>query len=602
MAMDRSHGAARFRRIASLMAMLVSMVALAASGPQQEGPVGASASRQADDVLVIVIDGPIDAVTAQSVRRRIAMAEQSGADAIVFELDTPGGAIGAVLEICEAIKTSSIPNTVAWVHHEAISGGAFIAVACRDMVTADPAKLGNALPVLTALGIFHVPMSESDRQKMISQLLVELVDSARRHGYDEKLVQGFITLGVELWLVEKIDDPSQRLFIDREEYKLLFGTEPDAASPEIPSFEIGERGTDVAEAPEGDDFEPQATQKAGEDDPTRFQPASPQLQRFVDEATGALQQPSQRPRLTRDDLGKWRVVSYVSDGKSPVVLTHDLLLKYGLAETTVQNDAQLKDFFAAQRIERARESWSESLVRIMTMPWVRGVLIVVFLLGLFLEMASPGLSIPGAVALAALVGLLAPPAMIGMAQWWEIGAIGLGIGLILLEVFVTPGFGVFGVGGLVLLFAGLVGTFVGGPTGAFEQPGHATSQALRGLVIIVLALGTSGVAMYFLSKRIGSLPLLSALVLKDAEPDEIRDELLEAMAQPTTPAVRVGAEGVATAALHPIGRVEIDGEILDARADLGYIEAGQRIRVVALADLGRVIVAPIEDEAGGRRA
>jgi membrane-bound serine protease (ClpP class) len=596
----------RLRRGVSLLGLFISLLALAGAGqPGPDAPpVGAAASRQADDVAIIVIDGVIDSVTATSMRRRVALAEASGADAIVLELNTPGGDVSAVLQISDAIKTSSIGNTVAWVHHEAISGGAFLGVACGDLVAADPAKLGNALPILTALGIFHVPMSESDRQKMLAQLLVDLVDSARRHGYDEKLVQGFVTLGVELWLVERVDDPSQKLFIDRNEYELIFGERPQPGTPDIPSFEIGERGTDMAPSERSEnDYEFKAIPKADPDDPKRFQPASPDLEQFVDQVTHVLnlekREPSQRPRLTREDQGKWREVAYVSDGKSPVVLTHDLLVKYGIADATIQNEEELKSFFAAQRMTRLHENWSERMVRVLNNPWLRGVLVAVFLLGLFLEMTSPGVSVPGAIAAVALLGLLAPAMMIGMAGWWELAAIGLGIGLILLEVFVTPGFGLFGVAGLAMLFAGLVGTFVGGPGDAFEQPGQSTAQALRGLVIVLLAVTTSGVGMYFISRRIGSLPFLNALILKDAEPEESRDDMLAAMALPVQPALKIGDEGVVTAPLRPIGRIEIGGELIDARADMGYIDAGQRVRIVALADMGRVLVAPVED-AGGR--
>ncbi len=609
MAPAQTQSGKSFRRLLSLAGLLVSLVAMAASGPQdaarpvasQEAPVGATASRQADDVAIIVIDGGIDAVTVKSVRRRIRLAEASGADAIVLELDTPGGAISSVTAVSSDIKGSSIANTVAWVHHEAISGGALLGVACRDLVAADPATLGNALPVLTALGIFHVPMSESDRQKHLSMLLVDLVDSARRNGYDEKLVQGFVTLGVELWLVERVSDPSQRLFIDAAEYELLFGREPRRGAPEIPSFEIGERGTDMAPDPSRDDgYKLQAAPEADPDAEELFQPAAPGLEQFVDEVTSALEQPTQRPKLSMEDRGQWREVAYVADGKSPVLLTHDLLVKYGFADDTIQNDEELKAFFAAERMMRLRETWSEHLVRFLSQLWVQGILIAIFLMGMFLEMTSPGVSAPGAVAIAALLGVLAPSAMIGMAQWWEIAAIGAGILLILLEVLVTPGVGLFGVGGLALLFAGLVGTFVGGPDGGFEQPGRATSQALRGLVTVLLAMGTSGVGMYFLSKRLGSIPLFNALILRDADPGEGRDELLGAMAPAPAPAVQIGAEGVVTSPLRPIGRIQLDdgGEIIEARADMGYIEAGRRVRVVALADMGRILVAPADEHGG----
>jgi membrane-bound serine protease (ClpP class) len=92
------------------------------------------AERQADKVVAITIEGPIDATTALSVRRRIALAEKGGANAIVIEINSPGGELGAVLEITNAIKASAISNTVAWVNPDAYSGGAIVALACREIV------------------------------------------------------------------------------------------------------------------------------------------------------------------------------------------------------------------------------------------------------------------------------------------------------------------------------------------------------------------------------------------------------------------------------------------------------------------------------------
>jgi len=64
---------------------------------------------------------------------------------------------------------------------------------------------------------------------------------------------------------------------------------------------------------------------------------------------------------------------------------------------------------------------------------------------MFLEMSHPGVGLPGAIAALALVALLAPPALLGMANWWEIGAIGVGLLLIVVEIFVLPGFGLPGI-------------------------------------------------------------------------------------------------------------------------------------------------------------
>ena len=81
--------------------------------------------RQATDVAVITIEGVVDTVTAQSFKRRLE--ESSDADAIVIELNTPGGDLMSTLQICYEIKNNAQKNTVAWINPHAFSAGTIIA-------------------------------------------------------------------------------------------------------------------------------------------------------------------------------------------------------------------------------------------------------------------------------------------------------------------------------------------------------------------------------------------------------------------------------------------------------------------------------------------
>jgi membrane-bound ClpP family serine protease len=148
------------------------------------------AERQADKVVAITIEGPIDATTALSVRRRIALAEKGGANAIVIEINSPGGELGAVLEITNAIKASAISNTVAWVNPDAYSGGAIVALACREIVSSSPASMGDAFIVTQTVVQGQNRMglrglTPDERTKLLPVLLADVTDSARRAGWDE---------------------------------------------------------------------------------------------------------------------------------------------------------------------------------------------------------------------------------------------------------------------------------------------------------------------------------------------------------------------------------------------------------------------------------
>jgi len=274
-----------------------------------------------------------------------------------------------------------------------------------------------------------------------------------------------------------------------------------------------------------------------------------------------------------------------------LVLGADKMVKYGLAKEVVKNDAELERFFGATHMRRLHASWSERMVAFLRHPAVRGVLIVIFLLAMFVEMSSPGIVLPGAVAAVALVALLAPPLLLGMANWWEVAAIIGGIFLIILEIFIFPGFGVPGVVGLLLLFGGLVGTFTNqGSGGLFPDSAQGQTDMLKGLASVVLAFATSGVGMYFIAKHFVSLPFLGKLVLRDApaEEDTSGDPLLAVMAVGAE-AIKAGAVGLAMTPLRPAGKAQFGDKLVDVVAGMGFINENEKVKIVEVTPF-RIVV------------
>jgi membrane-bound serine protease (ClpP class) len=248
----------------------------------------------------------------------------------------------------------------------------------------------------------------------------------------------------------------------------------------------------------------------------------------------------------------------------------------------IRTDDDLKAFFGATSLHRMNANWSEGLVVILTNMFVRAVLLIVFLVALFVEMSHPGALVPGAIAAIALVLLLGPPMLVGLAAWWEIGAILLGLVLVAIEIFAIPGFGVIGIAGLILLFVGMVATF-SRDGGGFPDSAANRAELLKGATTVLVSMITAGVAMYFVAKHFGSLPLLNRFVLKSTGPDdeeafEGAGTLIAAMGEEDAPA-RLGDMGKAITPLRPAGRVQINDRMVDAVAELGYIPAGAIVRV-----------------------
>jgi membrane-bound ClpP family serine protease len=559
-----------------------SPAAASTTAPKTVQPVPGGISAQ--NLAVITISGPIDGVTARSFERRIARAVEGGADAIVIELDTPGGEGFATLGICQAIETCPV-HTIAWVNTNAISAGAIIALSCREIVIADGAILGDAGPV----NMLN-PNASSDyitdpllQEKMVAPLLAQIVDAARRNGHDEALVQGFIFPGVETWLVEE-NQTGRRFFLTESEYRALFGAEPERTSSMVASGPDSQQKWDTTVD----------TSQWPAPDATSLRPASgllnPSIAEAVNTALGG-GAASTRPDFSKEDPANFRVIGYATDGQTLLTLKGGLLRTFGFVKhpADINTDADMKAYVGATHLVRLDQTWIETAVGFMTQGFsgliIRGVLIVVFLLSMFIELSMPGVGLPGVIALCALALLVVPSMLLGGSVWWAVGAIVGGVGLLLLEILVFPGFGIPGLLGMVLMLGGLVGTFM---TGGALFPGAGTSsgtQLFWAVSTVLLAVFTAGAAMFFLSKYTRSVPIANKLVLfaslaNPAESDASAAQVAGSSTEAGAP-VAVGATGATTTPLRPSGTAEFGDRLIDVVAEYGFIDAGRRVRVVS---------------------
>ncbi len=586
-----------WRVLACVAGIVLTLAAPGLTRSSSDGPASPRAipaHRKAQRVAIIEITGEIDgssrtrSVVAASVARRIELAERGGADAIVFEINSAGGAISGARDIASAIRASRVSNTVAWLRPEATGGAALVALACREIVVAKDATLGDVPPPAWDPIKGTRRASDQDLRKALPVLVGEVLESVRRHNadfanayeWDEYLALAMISDDVELWEVEHVSS-GQRMCVDRAELALILPGQGSAG----PARLAAPLGTATpASTPLGLPAPSGVPVPVGSN---KLLAASQGLA-----STIALLPPSKRPTIDASQVGRWKLVDKVTDGTSCAELRVADLIHYGFAANDVEvvkgqrqpvyveTDEDARAFFGASYLRRLDRSWSEGLVKFLTTFWVRGVLIAVFLIALFVEMTHPGVALPGVIAGAALVGLLAPPLLIGMANWWHVAAILSGILLLMMELFVLPGFGVAGIAGMALLFLGLVGSFTGS-SGLFPTDERGRHELLWGLSTVVASLTTAGIAIYFLVRHLGSIPGLNRLVLKDpTQGDE--DSLVAAMGEEDSPLAGVGDVGVAGTPLRPAGKVDVNGRVLDAVADHGFIPAGAKVRVTSV--------------------
>lgn len=512
------------------------------------------ASRQADIVAVIEVHSPIDAITAHSIKRRVKKAVALGAEAIVFDLHTPGGDVESMLEICRFIKQDTPVKTAAWINPEAYSAGAIIALAADEIVMVPSARMGDAAPIAGVPGAGMLNLPAAERAKIEAPLLAEVVDSARINGYDEKLLQSFVGVRFALWEIEERDGPG-RLFIDANEYAEIFG--------EAPPLERVRGSTPAT--------------------PSTSPPLSPETSEIVEviqEVVTARELPGP------DDAAAWQLRGQIVGEEELLIVDAETARRVGIASAIVPDDAALKRHFAAINVVRHGEQWSELLVRFLTSWPVRIILIAIIVIGFFLEIAAPGASIFGGAALVALAIMLGAPILVGMASWWEVLLVLLGLVLIGMEILVVPGIGVLGILGAISLLVGLVGIFV---TADYGTP-EASNQITTAVAAILGATLFGGVAAWWIARQTGGFWLFKRMVL-DAQSGTSMNPRAGAPTHPR--GALVGRTGRATTDLRPSGRIEVDTTLYTARSTVGWINEGSPVKVLR-EFAGELEVEPLE--------
>jgi len=133
-----------------------------------------SSAESSKDVYVVPVKGVIDRGLAMFVKRCVTEAEEKAAQAIIFEIDTPGGEINAAVEISNVILSSSTP-TISFINNEATSAGVIIAVSSEKIFMTQHATIGAA-------------ETRPNEEKYISYWSSRLRAVAEKTGRDPELV------------------------------------------------------------------------------------------------------------------------------------------------------------------------------------------------------------------------------------------------------------------------------------------------------------------------------------------------------------------------------------------------------------------------------
>lgn len=251
---------------------------------------------------------------------------------------------------------------------------------------------------------------------------------------------------------------------------------------------------------------------------------------------------------------------------------------------------QLIDSLPDQHAESAGPAgtfpeWVERVFQALNHPLMALILLLVGFTAAFVEANSPGLGLPGFVALVCFGLFFWSTFLGGTSTWLEFTLFTLGVVCLVIEL-ILPGFGIFGIGGWVLILLGLI-----------LARAHAhwppTPEMVRG--VIEGAMVVAGALLGALLLTVGLVALLGrtggagGIVLPP--PDESAGG---AGPGTTDLGVKVGDVGVAVTRLLLCGKAKFGGRILDVKSQSVPVDAGKKVRVVEVRG-HLVVVDPVEE-------
>jgi membrane-bound serine protease (ClpP class) len=294
---------------------------------------------------------------------------------------------------------------------------------------------------------------------------------------------------------------------------------------------------------------------------------------------------------------------YDLDNKELIVQEDELLtltasqaFEYGVARAQVKDRAEALEFLAerdgvtfADVPIVLKTNWSEEMVRWLNSPMVMAVLVMVALLGVYIEFNTPGVGLPGLVAVICFVIIIGSKYLVGLANWVEVVLLVVGILLLLIEIFVLPGFGIAGFSGIVCILAGLFGMLIKNPAWPpwpppWPQDAVAWSDFTWG--VVSLSLGFTGfvILAWLLSKYLSRIQFLSGLILvpSAAKLGTEMEVSMTTLPEYKTVGVNIGELGEVVSILRPTGKAKFGGAIVDVVAEAEFLDKGTKVEIIEI--------------------
>jgi membrane-bound serine protease (ClpP class) len=267
-------------------------------------------------------------------------------------------------------------------------------------------------------------------------------------------------------------------------------------------------------------------------------------------------------------------VDSISAAGEVITFSTSEAIKYGFCEAEVSSVEEILELNGIENytIDTFELTTSEKIIRFFLNPIISGLLILIIVGGIYFELQTPGVGFPIMAAIIAVILYFTPYYLNGLAANWEIIMFIIGILLIVLEIFVIPGFGIAGISGIVLTLGALILVMLNNDVldFSFVKAGEIFAAAIT----ILAGLVGSLILIFFGGVRLTNTNLFKRIALQSVQ------QRSEGYTSNFKTESYIGKIGVAYTVLRPSGKILIDDNLYDAYTRGDYIQKDEKVIVI----------------------
>ncbi len=306
----------------------------------------------------------------------------------------------------------------------------------------------------------------------------------------------------------------------------------------------------------------------GQEVPDKYQSYMRSIMRSTAEAKG------RDPKIAEAMVDQEIEIDSITEAGKVLTFSTSEAIKYGFCEAEVKSIEEILERNGVEKYDLVKFELSatEKVIRFFLNPFISGILILVIVGGIYFELQTPGVGFPIMAAITAAILYFVPYYLNGLAANWEIIVFVIGVALLIIEVFVIPGFGVAGISGIILMIGSLVLVMLNNDV--FDFTFVKSDQITKALLSTLSGLMASALLLFFGGVRFTQTKFFQRISLVDTQ------QRSEGYTSNFNEQSYLGMKGEAYTVLRPSGKIIINDEVKDAFTRGEFIDKGKKVEVI----------------------